>query len=116
MKSRKHKKRLYLRFGNIPEDEISRIYWNGEEEIGQEVGVSVYDAIESADGTYSIGLPLPVTRTSLHTQQHLIEYDNRPLYLVTGDFVGRGRDNEPLIRNVRIIKELKDWRKKTPDD
>ena len=29
-----------------------------------------------------------------------------PIYVVTGDKVGKGRDNEPLLRNVKIIDEL----------
>ena len=104
-------KSLYIRFGDIPTNGKSKVY-NGEIEIGIEEGISVYPAFEGKEGNIILGLNLPVTKTSLHTQQHLLEYDNRPCYLVTGDYVGKGTDGEPLIKNVRIIKEIKPYRVK----
>lgn len=99
-------KRLYIRFGDVPTNERSKIY-RGEEEIGIENGVSVYPAYYDANGNITLGLSLPITPTSLHTQQHLLEYDDRPCYLVTGDYIGKGTDGEPLIRNIEILKEIK---------
>ena len=107
-------KPLYIRFGYIPANEKSKIY-HGEEEIGEEDGVSVYPAFES-NGNIVIGLTLPITKTTLYTQQHLLEYDNRPCYLVSGDYVGKGADGEPLIRNVSVIKQLDNYRIKEPTD
>ena len=98
-----------ISFGNIPTNGKSKVY-NGETETGIEEGVSVYPAFEDKEGNIILGLNLPITKTSLHTQQHLLEYDNRPCYLVTGDYVGKGTDGEPLIKNVRIIKEIKPYR------
>ena len=97
---------LYLRFGDIPENETSKI-WRGEEEIGEEKGVSVYPAIFCEDGTVAVGLSLPVTRTSLYTFQSLLEYENRPCYLVTGKEIGRGTDNEILLKDVEVVREIK---------
>ena len=102
---------MYIRFGDIPKNERSKIY-RGEEEIGEEEGVSVYDALIDDWGGVTLGLSLPVTRTSLYTLQHLIEYDNRPCYLVSGNYIGKGSDGEPLIRNVKIVEEIKDYRKR----
>ena len=102
------RKQLYVRFGDIPSNEKSKIY-RGEEEIGEENGVSVYPAFE-LNGNIVLGLTLPITRTTLYTQQHLLEYDNRPCYLVSGDYVGSGTDGEPLIRNISIIKRLDNYR------
>ena len=102
------RKQLYIRFGDIPSNEKSKIY-QGEEEIGDENGVSVYPAFE-LNGNIVLGLTLPITRTTLYTQQHLLEYDNRPCYLVSGDYVGKGTDGEPLIRNISIIKRLNNYR------
>ena len=102
---------LYIRFGNIPANEKSKIY-RGEKEIGSENGVSVYPAFKLTNGDIVLGLNLPITKTTLHTQQHLLEYDNRPCYLVTGDYIGNGADGEPLIRNVEIVEEIKDFRVK----
>lgn len=98
--------KLYIRFGNIPKNETSKI-WRGEEEVGEEKGVSVYPAILCKDGTVAVGLSLPVTRTSLYTLQSLLEYDKRPCYLVTGKEVGRGTDNEILLKGVEIVREIK---------
>ena len=101
----------YIRFGDIPENEESSVY-NGEELIGKERGVSVYPALEDKDGSIIFGLHLPITRTTLYTMQHLIEYDNRPCYLVEGVFVGNGSDGEPLIKNVKIVREITEYRKR----
>lgn len=97
---------MYLRFGDIPSDEKSRV-WRGEELIGYENGVSVYDVIIGEDGKISVGFPLPAIESTLDTFIGFIKYQNRPMYLVDGDFVGRGSDNEPLIRNVKMIKEIR---------
>ena len=102
------RKQLYIRFGNIPSNEKSKIY-HGEEEIGDENGVSVYPAFE-LNGNIVLGLTLPITKTTLYTQQHLLEYDNRPCYLVSGDYVGNGTDGEPLIKNISVIKRLDNYR------
>ena len=102
------RKQLYVRFGDIPSNEKSKIY-HGEDEIGDENGVSVYPAFE-LNGNIVLGLTLPITMTTLYTQQHLLEYDNRPCYLVSGDYVGKGTDGEPLIRNISIIKRLYNYR------
>ena len=105
--------KYFIRFGDIPEGEKSSV-WRGDEFLEQEKGVSVYPALydESKD-TLAVGLLLPVTRTTLYTLQHLIEYDDRPCYLVTGqELEERGADGEPLLVNVRILKEIKDFRKK----
>ena len=101
-------KPLYIRFGDVQSNETSKIY-RGEVEIGEENGVSVYPAFE-VNGNIVLGLTLPITKTTLYTQQHLLEYDNRPCYLVSGDYVGKGTDGEPLIRNITIIKRLDNYR------
>ena len=101
---------LYIRFGEIPNNEKSKIY-RGEEEIGEEDGVSVYPAFE-VNGDIVLGLTLPITKSTLYTQQHLLEYENRPCYLVKGDYVGKDSDGQPLICNVQIIKKIDNYRVK----
>ena len=95
----------YIRFGEIPDDEKSRIY-RGEEEVGKENGVSVYPAIMDEGGNWCIGLSMPVTKQALHTFQALVEYSDRPCYLVEGDYVGRDSDNQPTIKNVKKLARL----------
>mgnify|MGYP003290982321 CR=1 FL=1 len=102
---------LYIRFGEIPTDEKSKIY-QGEKEVGIENGVSVYPAFKTNEGDIVLGLNLPITKTTLYTQQHLIEYDNRPCYLVKGDYVGKDTDGQPLITNVSIIEKIDNYRAK----
>ena len=102
---------LYIRFGEIPTDEKSKIY-NGEIEVGTENGVSVYHAFKTHEGDIVLGLSLPITKTTLYTQQHLIEYSDRPCYLVKGDYVGKDTDGQPLINNVSIIKKIGTYRVK----
>ena len=104
------KKQFYIRFGDIPEGEKSSV-WRGDEFLGKENGVSVYPAFKH-NGNIVLGLSLPITKTTLYTLQHLLEYDNRPCYLVIGDYIGNGADGEPLIRNVEIVEEIKDFRVK----
>lgn len=102
---------LYIRFGEIPTDEKSKIF-QGEIEIGTENGVSVYPAFKTSEGDIVLGLSLPITKTTLYTQQHLIEYDDRPCYLVKGDYVGKDTDGQPLINNVSIIEKIDTYRVK----
>jgi len=100
---------MYIRFGDIPEDECSSIYWRGEF-VGKENGVSVYDAKIDDWGNLSVCLPLPINRNTLDTFRSLVEYDDRPCYLVTGDYVGKGTDNEPLIKNITVIEKIEKYR------
>ena len=102
---------LYIRFGEIPTDEKSKIF-RGEIEVGTENGVSVYPAFKTSEGDIVLGLNLPITKTTLYTQQHLIEYDDRPCYLVNGDYVGKDTDGQPLINNVSIIEKIDTYRVK----
>lgn len=97
---------IFYRFGEIPKNEKSCI-WKGEEKVGEEFGVSVYEAHKNINGTYSPVLPMPVNMSTLDTFLYFIRYYNGKKYLVTGDvlpFVGT--DWEPLIKNVKILKEL----------
>lgn len=96
----------YLRFGEIPENGKSKI-WRGEECIGEEEGVSVYEIkYDKEKNIFSVCLPFPFHRDTLDTLCVLTKYDNRPCYTVTGEYVGKGTDGEPLISNVQIEEEF----------
>lgn len=47
---------IFYRFGEIPKNEKSCI-WKGEEKIGEELRVSVYEAHKNINGIYSPVLP-----------------------------------------------------------
>lgn len=97
---------IFYRFGEIPINEKSGI-WKGEEKVGEELGVSVYEAHKNLNGLYSPVLPMPATINTLDTFLHLIRYYSGKKYLVTGDVIPFvGMDGELLIKNVKILKEL----------
>lgn len=97
---------IFYRFGEIPKNEKSCI-WKNEEKVGEEPGVSVYEAHKNINGLYSPVLPMPTNISAFNTFLHLIRYYSGKKYLVTGNvlpFVGT--DGEPLIKNIKILKEL----------
>ncbi|MBR5298527.1 MAG: hypothetical protein IKU29_11780 [Parabacteroides sp.] len=97
----------YIRFGDIPLNESSKSYSiKGSEENG----VSCYECFQ-IDSSYRIILPPMSDRwvkaaglLSVFLQKFLAGKIN--CYLINGDFVGRGSDNEPLLKNITIIKRL----------
>jgi len=96
--------KYYIRFKNIPENEISGVYDGDLGKIRDEVGVCVFDCI-IIDGFYKIILP-SFSTCPLYDLQNFINYTKPPIYLVTGDEVGKGTYGEPAIKNVKIISEL----------
>lgn len=104
-------KKHYIRFGEIPENEVSGIY-RGEVKVGEEKGVSVYDAVEIG-GEYRVVLPHPLLKevgfdlyNFISNTKCMVETERRPMYLVQGDEVGKGATNEPLLKNITIIRTL----------
>ena len=106
-------KKFYIRIGEIPSDEKSAVY-RGDSVVGYEDGVSVYDCVET-DGLYRIVMPLPLKEGQGMTYEGMIqeitqcryEIENpRNVYLVSGTEVGKGHDNEPLIKDVKILEDL----------
>lgn len=100
---------MYIRFGEIPEDEMSTIFNRGEA-IGKEIGVSVFYATE-INGNYHIVLQNPIKEQTFNTLHSLFYssigcFEYKKTYLVDGDLVGFGSDNEPLLKNVRVISEI----------
>lgn len=105
--------RNYIRIGELPKDEKSHIH-RGDAIIGEEKGVSVYNCVE-INGYYHIVMPLPFKEGQGQTYECLIQCvtqcrykidEPSKVYLVTGDEVGVGKDNEPLIVNVNILKDI----------
>ena len=101
----------YIRIGEISENEKSGIYRSGEK-IGEEEGVSVYNAVVGDKQHWNIVLPYPLTEVVIndlqifYTMLNCDVYETPPIYLVEGDVVGYGSSNEPLLRNVKIIQKL----------
>ncbi len=91
-------KLIYVRFGEIPTNGKSKNYLTGE----YEKGVSVYEAVEKEDGSIYILMP-ELTGNACVSLSGVLD---RPAYVVEGDKVGIGSDNEPILRNCRIIRKL----------
>lgn len=90
-------KGVYLRFGKPPEGGRSTNGYTGR----KEKGVSVYN-VRIADGRWSI----VDDGSGGATQESIIDDANRSILLVTGDEVDQGSDEEPVLTNVRVLKEL----------
>lgn len=96
---------IFYRFDEIPKNEKSCI-WRGEEKIGKENGVSVYEAHKNINGTYSPVLPFPTNEMAFNDFIEHIAYFTGNKYLVTGDLLDEtGTNGEPLIKNVKILKK-----------
>ena len=98
---------MYLRFGQIPENEHSGIYKGDQGKIGEEIGVSCYRGIVIDNKVYII-----MPHVASTTYYWLIDEYNRgkiPLYIIEGEEVGIGSDDEPLLRNVKIVQEIFNW-------
>lgn len=100
-------KNLFIRFGEIPDDERSNAY-RGDEILSRESGVSVWRAILSENNYYPV-LPDNPNESTIADYFSFITKCDRNVYLVTGDECKNlGSDNEPLLRNVKIIKDITD--------
>ena len=101
---------LYIRFGDIPEDEQSSIHYRNYY-CGHEKGVSVFDCVVK-NGQPHIVMPYPWSEAIVDDLTGFYPYNRTTnVYLVTGTEIGRGTDNEPIITNVKIIQDITDeWR------
>lgn len=99
--------KLYVRFGDIPKSKISTNWRNNSSELG----LSVYPC-KVINGKYQIldSLYNQNFKINKRTYVNLVTgFIKRRIkaFLVSGDLVGKGSDNEPLLINVEIIKKLK---------
>lgn len=103
----------YIRIGEIPINECSSIH-RGDIILGYEKGVSVYHAIKYED-KWRILMPSVFKEGQGNTYETLIQEvtqcrykisNPRKVYLVSGDEVGIGSDNEPLLKNVKILEDI----------
>lgn len=98
--------KYYIRFGKLPEDGHSRQH-RGDGIIKTESGISVYDCAIANDVYYPL-LPKNFNESALQGYIGFL-WGNRPVFLVTGvELPSKGADNEPLLKDVKIIKDLTD--------
>ena len=107
----------YIRFGEIPKEEKSKrgngIIGDGYKVVGYEEGVSVWDCVYNFD-TDKYHLVAPHGNSCTHGDFSKSAFPddcygcdpNQKIYVVTGIEVGYGADKEPLLKDVKIVKEL----------
>lgn len=96
--------KVYIRFGDIPKDKISRIH-RGDAILGEEKGVSVWDCAFVNDVPFPL-LPDNASEDCMADYfYHLL--GNKTVYLVEGtELQERGSSNEPLLgKDIKIIRE-----------
>lgn len=94
----------FIRAGSIPENEQSKNHITGE----LEKGVSVYLAIKMGGKShYRIVFPTLEDDKLQKACASLSSIKEKTLYEVSGDLIGYGSEHEPLLKKVKIIKEIK---------
>jgi len=98
----------FIRFKDIPENEISGIYDGDLGKIKDEVGVSCYKFIKDGDN-YNIILPSIDLGVVNDLQLFLDEfkYNKISCYLIEAEQVDLGNYGEPVVKNIKIISKLK---------
>lgn len=95
--------RVFIRFGDLPEEGISRQSEKGLFEFW-ETGVSVF-AASKTPGEEEYTIELPTRAISLIFAWALGA--NRPAYIIEGtELYERGASGEPLLTNARIVREI----------
>ena len=98
--------RQYIRFGIIPPNEISKAH-RGDAIIKEENGVSVWNCVVANDVFFPV-LPDNPSEECIADYFYFLLGDKR-VFLVTGDEqIEKGSVGEPLLKNVKIIKEYTD--------
>lgn len=96
--------KVYIRFGDIPSEGVSRHWETG----AKEKGISVYTAKKDI-ATDSVNLDGSAGRNGypeIPAAAYLRMSQGAPVYLVEGRRVGFGSDNEPVLKDVKIIHRL----------
>lgn len=102
---------LYIRFGEIPEYEKSKVH-RGDQIVREEAGVSVWRAVQNC-GYYYPMLPEHPNENTISDYFHLLLYSNSKVYLVTGtELFIEGADREPLLMDVHILKDITHYYRK----
>lgn len=97
--------RLYIRFGEIPDDGISHVHL-GDYDTRPEGGLSVWRAVE-ANGRYYPVLHEDANEAAIQDYFDYILCGSGPVYLLTGHEMSiEGADREPLLQDWVVIEEI----------
>ena len=100
-------RQFFIRFKNIPENEISGVYDGDCGKIREELGVSCYQFIQQGEN-YNIVLS-SISTGFLHDLCWFLDDFQEgkiPAYLIEAEQVGIGSYGEPVVKNIKIIKNL----------
>jgi len=101
-------RQFFIRFKNIPKNEISGVYDGDCGKIRDELGTSCYQFIKNGKN-YNIIL----SSISIGFLYDLCYFLNQfedgkiPAYLIEAEQVGLGSYGEPVVKNINIIKKIK---------
>ena len=97
----------YIRFKEIPKNEISSIYDGDIGKVGEELGVCCFQAVK-IDNTFRIILPSLTSGCLFDLSGFISDFQDGviPAYLVDGNLIGVGTYGEPLLKNVKKIGKL----------
>ncbi len=108
--------KYYIRIGELPRDNKSKIYqWDNKEHtsrsvVGEEKGISAYNAVfDEEKGNWLISPHASRTASYRDTLLTLIEEvvkGEKSVYLITGNEIGIGYDGEPLLEDVKVVKDI----------
>lgn len=88
------RKRFYLRYGDLPSGGRSVNHATGKKEAGVSVYAAKWEPVSGRwrlDGNAELGAAL------------FSAAQGRPVYLVSGEEVGRGSDGEPVLKKAKIV-------------
>lgn len=94
----------YIRFGNIPEDGISKVH-RSDEIICEEKGLSVWNTV------YANGVAFPVLPDNA-SEAAIADYfycllGDKPVYLLEGEELPeKGHAGEPLLVNFKVTNDI----------
>lgn len=98
----------YIRFKDIPPNEISNIFDGDLGIVGHELGVSCYN-FKEYDDCVRIILP-SICVGVIYDLLNFIEdvaSGTIPVYIIEAEQVGLGTYGEPVVKNVKMVNELK---------
>jgi len=98
----------YIRFKDIPPNEISNIYDGDLGVVGYEKGVSCYEFVKTKEGYFKIVLPSVSSGPMYDLINFIEDLKNKkiPAYLIKATEVGLGTYGEPVVKNITIIREI----------
>jgi hypothetical protein len=104
--TKKIKRQQFIRFKDIPENEISGVYDGDCGRIRDELGTSCYEFIKRGKN-YNIILS-SINTGFLNDLIGFLYYEdiNIPIYLIEAKQVGIGTYGEPVVKDIVIIKQL----------